>query len=331
MSIINLSFIKRFFKKPVESTGDELIVTITDERGEVRSVDAKEPLGKAVNLPPSLIMQSGEYCFFDQPFTCSEPGLYRFVKPQVCNAQHIVLDHENPLNNIIYFSLMALRGNADNFKSFEQLQKQSTKRLLSLTCGPLSTFVHNLADLQNMRTRIVFTHTLQRANSYNNGHALLEAWIPKLSKYIAVDVDKKCVFRKDTELLDVFELCQSIHAGDSLQIETFADLTYLDLVNFWCKEQYKLRYSGGMVPDIGQIFVKGKGIFAYPGYGDQPEGKLRILFECAPMALLMEEAGGAASFGGGRILDIEVRELAQRTPIFVGSKEEVKRCEERLG
>ena len=232
MSIINLSFIKRFFKKPVESTGDELIVTITDERGEVRSVDAKEPLGKAVNLPPSLIMQSGEYCFFDQPFTCSEPGLYRFVKPQVCNAQHIVLDQGNPLNNIIYFSLMAIRGNADNYKSFEQLKKQSTKRLLSLTCGPLSTFVHNLADLQNMRTRIVFTHTLQRANSYNNGHALLEAWIPKLSKYIAVDVDKKCVFRKDTELLDVFELCQSIHAGDSLQIETFADLTYLDLVNF---------------------------------------------------------------------------------------------------
>lgn len=105
---------------------------------------------------------------------------------------------------------------------------------------------------------------------------------------------------------------------------------YLDLVNYWINEQYTLRYSGGMVPDINQIIIKGKGIFTYPGYKDAPDGKLRILFECAPMALLMEQAGGAATDGSKRILEIEVTKLDQRTPILIGSKVEVQRAEEFL-
>jgi sedoheptulose-bisphosphatase len=105
---------------------------------------------------------------------------------------------------------------------------------------------------------------------------------------------------------------------------------YLDLVNFWCKNEYKLRYSGGMVPDINQILLKGMGVFAYPGFGDEPDGKLRLLYECAPMALIMEEAGGAATDGKMRILDKVVETLDQKSEIFIGSEQEVKRCEEFL-
>lgn len=105
---------------------------------------------------------------------------------------------------------------------------------------------------------------------------------------------------------------------------------YLDLVNYWIKEQYTLRYSGGMVPDVGQIMLKGKGIFSYPGYGDAPDGKLRLVFECAPMAFLMEQAGGSASDGKMRILDKKIDSFDQRTPVFIGSSEEVKRCEDML-
>ncbi|MBD3360234.1 fructose-bisphosphatase class I [Candidatus Peregrinibacteria bacterium] len=105
---------------------------------------------------------------------------------------------------------------------------------------------------------------------------------------------------------------------------------YLELINYWCEKQFTLRYSGGMVPDINQILLKGKGIFSYPGYGDAPDGKLRLLFECAPMALLMEQAGGAATDGSMRILDKKLTRLDQRTPIFIGSKEEVERCEKYL-
>ena len=105
---------------------------------------------------------------------------------------------------------------------------------------------------------------------------------------------------------------------------------YLELVNYWCNEQYTLRYSGGMVPDINQILLKGKGIFAYPGFSDEPNGKLRLLFECAPMSLIMEQAGGESSDGAGAILDKVVDSLDQRTPIFIGSRAEVSRCREFL-
>lgn len=106
---------------------------------------------------------------------------------------------------------------------------------------------------------------------------------------------------------------------------------YFALVSYWCKEQYTLRYSGGMVPDVNQILIKGKGIFTFPGYGDTPNGKLRLLYECAPISLLMEQAGGAGSDGKMRLLEKKIESLDQRTPIFVGSREEVKRCEEFLG
>lgn len=106
---------------------------------------------------------------------------------------------------------------------------------------------------------------------------------------------------------------------------------YLKLVNWWMEQQYTLRYSGGMVPDVNSILVKGKGIFSYPGYEpDAPDGKLRLVFECGPMAYLMERAGGAASDGKQPILAKKIESLSQRTPIYIGSKEEVKRCEERL-
>lgn len=101
---------------------------------------------------------------------------------------------------------------------------------------------------------------------------------------------------------------------------------YLNLLNYWCKEQYTLRYSGGMVPDIAQILLKDKGIFTYPGYDEAPDGKLRIMFECAPMSLLMEQAGGVSTDGKTRILEKEFLKLDQRTPIFIGGKEEVNRA-----
>lgn len=105
---------------------------------------------------------------------------------------------------------------------------------------------------------------------------------------------------------------------------------YLELVNWYIKEQYTLRYSGGMVPDLNHIFQKGSGIFIYPGMPSAPKGKLRLLYECGPMAFLMEQAGGDSSCGDKSILDIEITEHHQRTPIYIGTKEEVMRVTEAL-
>ncbi|MCK5913359.1 MAG: class 1 fructose-bisphosphatase [Desulfuromusa sp.] len=90
----------------------------------------------------------------------------------------------------------------------------------------------------------------------------------------------------------------------------------------------KLRYSGGFVPDINQILLKGQGIFFYPHLQDQPQGKLRLLFELSPMAYLIEQAGGAASDGHRPILDLNPQQIHERSPVFIGCKKDVALAEE---
>jgi len=111
---------------------------------------------------------------------------------------------------------------------------------------------------------------------------------------------------------------------------TSAREDYVELMKYWMKEKYTLRYSGGMVPDINQILLKGKGVFTYPGYPDAPQGKLRLLFECNPMSLLVEQAQGKSTDGKMRILEKKVESLSQRTPIFIGKNEEVDIVEKYL-
>ncbi len=96
------------------------------------------------------------------------------------------------------------------------------------------------------------------------------------------------------------------------------------------KRGCKLRYSGGFVPDINQILVKGTGVFMYPHLQGYPNGKLRLSFELNPMAFLVEQAGGAASDGHGAILDRLPQGKDDRAPIFIGSKEEVALAEEYI-
>ncbi len=82
---------------------------------------------------------------------------------------------------------------------------------------------------------------------------------------------------------------------------------------------YTQRYIGSMVADVHRNLIKG-GIFMYPGTTDKPKGKLRLLYECNPFAFIVEKAGGKATNGVIRILDVQPTELHQRTPLFIGSK-----------
>jgi fructose-1,6-bisphosphatase I len=82
---------------------------------------------------------------------------------------------------------------------------------------------------------------------------------------------------------------------------------------------YTQRYIGSMVADVHRNLIKG-GIFMYPGTTDKPKGKLRLLYECNPFAFIVEKAGGTATNGKIRILEVQPTELHQRTPFFIGSK-----------
>ncbi|MBE0491911.1 MAG: class 1 fructose-bisphosphatase [Sulfurospirillum sp.] len=88
---------------------------------------------------------------------------------------------------------------------------------------------------------------------------------------------------------------------------------------------YRLRYSGGMVPDLHQILLKGGGIFSYPATSDLPKGKLRMLFEVFPFAFAYEKAGGKAIDGKNRLLDLSPTHIHDTTPCFFGSNAEIQR------
>jgi fructose-1,6-bisphosphatase I len=92
---------------------------------------------------------------------------------------------------------------------------------------------------------------------------------------------------------------------------------------------YTQRYIGSMVSDVHRNLIKG-GIFMYPGTTDKPNGKLRLLYECNPFAYIVEKAGGIATNGKIRILDIQPTALHQRTPFFIGSKNMMEELEEHL-
>jgi fructose-1,6-bisphosphatase I len=89
---------------------------------------------------------------------------------------------------------------------------------------------------------------------------------------------------------------------------------------------YSARYIGSLVADFHRNLMYG-GIYLYPGDRKNPNGKLRVLYEGAPLAFIAEQAGGAASDGGQRILDLEPTSLHQRTPLFLGSAQDVRECE----
>ena len=91
----------------------------------------------------------------------------------------------------------------------------------------------------------------------------------------------------------------------------------------------KLRYCGTFVGDYNQVMKKG-GIFAYPSLEKRPEGKLRILYETAPVAYITEQAGGYSSDGKGNLLDLAPKSLAETSPAYLGSPSVVKELESAL-
>jgi fructose-1,6-bisphosphatase I len=102
----------------------------------------------------------------------------------------------------------------------------------------------------------------------------------------------------------------------------------------YCQEEdleterpFMSRYIGSMAADIHRNLLKG-GIFLYPATSANPDGKLRLLYECNPMAFIIEQAGGKASDGIKRILEIQPTELHERSPIFIGSPEMVEMVED---
>jgi len=111
---------------------------------------------------------------------------------------------------------------------------------------------------------------------------------------------------------------------------TFENPGYEKLVSHWIGEKYQLRYTGGMVPDVCQILVKGQGVFANAISQSAP-AKLRVLYEVAPIGHMIECAGGYTTDGEKSVLDIDIVTTVDRSQVCYGSKDEVARFEKLVG
>jgi fructose-1,6-bisphosphatase I len=131
-------------------------------------------------------------------------------------------------------------------------------------------------------------------------------------------------------------LGEFILSTENIQVPRHGPIYSVNEGNFWQWEEairdfiryvhrhegYSARYSGALVGDFHRILFQG-GVFLYPGTLKQPEGKLRLLYESAPLAFLIEQAQGAASTGTQALLDVVPERLHARTPLVIGSSEDV--------
>lgn len=126
-----------------------------------------------------------------------------------------------------------------------------------------------------------------------------------------------------------FEFVKHIHLNEKGKInapggtQQFWAPFHKAMIDSFFARGYRLRYSGGMVPDLHQILLKGGGLFSYPGAADKPEGKLRMLFEVFPFAFIFELAGGKAVDGKERVLEKAHTHVHDTSPCFFGSNSEI--------
>jgi fructose-1,6-bisphosphatase I len=104
-------------------------------------------------------------------------------------------------------------------------------------------------------------------------------------------------------------------------------IKYCQVEDTSTRRPYSSRYIGSLVADFHRNLLKG-GIYMYPATAKSPKGKLRLIYECNPLAWIVEQAGGKASDGYNRILEVTPSSLHQRTPFFIGSSEMVKMAED---
>ncbi len=108
-----------------------------------------------------------------------------------------------------------------------------------------------------------------------------------------------------------------------------AYIKYAQTIDKDTNRPYTARYIGSLVADFHRNLIKG-GIYLYPATDKAPKGKLRLLYECSPLAFLAEQAGGSASNGKKRIMEIQPKELHQREPYFAGNTKMVKKVEDLI-
>lgn len=153
---------------------------------------------------------------------------------------------------------------------------------------------------------------------------------PRVELVIATDKVRHYRLKKSGEFEFLSEIFLKekgkLNAPGSTQKNWFP--FHKELIDSFFKDGYRLRYSGGMVPDLHQILLKGGGLFSYPATIDLPKAKLRMVFEVFPFAFIFEKASGGAIDGKVDLLSLTPSFAHDTTPCFFGSKNEIERVKE---
>lgn len=167
-------------------------------------------------------------------------------------------------------------------------------------------------------------------NNFSGKNLVASSYVvygPRVELVFAYDGLVKLYFLQNGE----FEFVKEIHLNEKGKLNAPGGTQqnwepyHKQMVDGLFQEGYRLRYSGGMVPDLHQILLKGGGLFSYPATSDRPEGKLRQVFEVFPFAMIFEHAGGEAIDGKNRVLEQTPRNVHDTSPCFFGSKYEIQK------
>ena len=224
----------------------------------------------------------------------------------------------------------------NNFKMLNQIKEiSSEEKQNSLTINPDGDFLISYdpldgSSLVNVNLSVGSIFGIYK-NKFQGSNLIASAYIvygPRVELVISQrNIDEVKLYRMKNE---EFKFVKNIKLKDKGSLNSPGGAQ-----NQWFKhhksfveqlftEGYRLRYSGGMVPDLHQILLKGGGIFSYPGMKNKEKGKLRLLFEILPFALIYEKAGGfAVNDKLERLLEIVPENLHDTSPCFFGSKYEI--------
>jgi len=165
-------------------------------------------------------------------------------------------------------------------------------------------------------------------NGENIVAAVYVVYGPRLELVIARDTVELFRYNENTKR---FEYVKEIRLSEKGKILASGGTQknwfpfHKEMIDNLFKEGYRLRYSGGMVPDLHQILLKGGGLFAYPATTDKKKGKLRKLFEVFPFAYIFNKAGGLAIDGKDDLLKLGYDDYHDTTPCFFGSNYEIEK------
>jgi len=227
------------------------------------------------------------------------------------NENMIEVETERQGKYIVYFDPLDGSSNIDCLVSIGSIfgiaKKEDDGPLTKESClVPGSQFVASGYALYGSATMVVLT-----TGNGVNGFTL----DPAIGEFLLTDPDMKIKPRGKI---------YSLNEGYAAQFDEPLKKYLESLKNpSGDKKAYGARYIGSMVADMHRT-IKYGGIFMYPANKSAPKGKLRLLYECNPMAHIVEQAGGMATDGKQRILDLKPSALHERSPIFIGSKEDVE-------